>query len=68
MINLTDRAFLRTDRSGKVAEVIDCKWDISRHCFPNWLAIFPRFSNRNHFKICFHAIGNLVQDNCAFSY
>src|SRR5665647_362978 len=67
MVDLADRAFLRTDTACEVAEVVNRQWDISIGGFAQRFAVIDSFSDRNHFQVGFHDVSNLVQNDRALS-
>jgi hypothetical protein len=61
-VDLGDRAFLGTHATGEVTEVIDREWDIRRHRFAQRLAVVDRLGDGQPLQVCFHPVGNAVQD------
>ena len=65
VIDLRDRAFLRTDAAGEVAPVIDCKRKIGIHGFADRLAVVPCLGQRQELEVIFHPLCNLVHQDGA---
>ena len=60
-VDLADGAFLRTNTTGKVAEVVDGQWYVSSQSFAYGLAVVPGFGHGDLLQICFQTIGNFEQ-------
>ena len=55
-INFCDRTFLSADTTRKIAKMINGKWDICRHRFPDRFTVIPGFNYRQPLKMGLHAI------------
>src|SRR5699024_3246939 len=61
-IYLGDAAFLRPDRRGEVAEVVDGQREVRGQGFADALAVVPGLGDGEHLEVGFDAVGDLEQD------
>ncbi len=64
-INFRDGAFLRADAAGEVTPVVDGEGEIGSSGFADGLAVVPGLGQRQQVEIFFHALGDLIEDDCA---
>ena len=62
VVNFADPALLRANTGGKIAEVVDSQRHVSRHRFPDRLAVIPGFRRRQQLQILLHPVGDFEQD------
>ena len=62
VVDLAERPFLRPDRAGEIAEVVDSQREIGGHRLTDRLAVVPGFGGSQHLEIRLHAVGDLVED------
>ncbi|MNM45711.1 hypothetical protein D3C81_566370 [compost metagenome] len=65
LVDLGGTAFLGADAAGEVTKVIGSQWHVGIQGFADGLAVVPGFTQGQHFKVLFDAIGDLQQDSRA---
>jgi ParB family chromosome partitioning protein len=65
VVELRQRAFLRADAGGEVAEVVDGERHVGGERLADRLAVVPRLDQRELLEIGLHAVGDPVQDRGA---
>ncbi len=67
LVDLGDRAFLGTDASGEVTEVIDSQGEIGGHSLADRFAVVPCLNGGEHLEVVFHPRCNLFEQASTFS-
>ena len=62
VVDLTEAAFLRADAAREIAEVVDGERDVRSEGLANRLAVVDRFRECERLEVCFHPIGDSVED------
>ncbi len=65
LVDLGERAFLRADAAGEVAEVIDGERQVGGHRLADRLAVVDRLDGGELGEVRLHAVGDLEQDGGA---
>jgi hypothetical protein len=64
IVELADRAFLRTYAAGEIAEVIHCEWQISQIGFADWLAVVVGLNCCEERQVLLYSVGDQIQGAC----
>ncbi len=64
-VDFGKRAFLCTDASGEVAEVVDGQWQVCCHRFANGFSVVDRLHGGDLGEVRLDAVGDLVENSCA---
>ena len=62
VIDLRQRAFLRADAGGEIAEMIDGERDVGEGRLADRLAVVDGLDRGEHLEVLLHAVGDLVED------
>ena len=62
VVDLAERTFLRADRAGEIAEMVDRQRDVGGGRLADRLAVVPGLGEREHLQIRLHPVGDLVED------
>ena len=62
VIDLRQRAFLRAEASGEIAEMIDGERDVGEGGLADRLAVVDGLDRGEHLEVLLHAVGDLVED------
>ena len=68
VIDFGNSAFLRTDSTGEIPEMVDCQRQIGMSGFTDRLAVVPCFSSRKLRQVFLNAVSDLIEDHSTFGW